>query len=476
MSERIYKGRIKILSDFNSSDLQDFGNVVELIKDTEPYHMQNMNDIVYLRNYWKGVQPVLDKEKAVRPEINNKLVVNHAQRITRTVVGYFLGNPIQYIQSNETARKQIDELNALVSYEDKPSTDKEIAENQSITGTGYRIIVNDDSDDVPFEEKSLDPENTYVVYNNNVLQKPIAGITYINLVANNKELLGKKYFVYTDFGVYVINAVGQTINQASEYEFYPYNIGGVPIIEYPNNEARIGDWELFMSIMNAINDTQSNRLDDIEQVVQSLLVFTNVEIDSDTYQEMREAGVVMLNSKGQEKSKVDIIKNALDQAGIGDYLDKLERLLDTLVGVPSRDGNSGGGADTGQAVEMRDGWADLELLVKNKELTFKKSEKQSLKIILSILRNMGIIDIDLRNVDIKFSRNKNHNLLVKAQSYQVLNATQTLAPADVLSMVDLVSDENEYAQRGEEYWKNKLETIKQDNGGLNAEPVEEGEE
>src|SRR6056297_1915933 len=140
MSERIYKGRIKILSDFNSSDLQDFGNVVELIKDTEPYHMQNMNDIVYLRNYWKGVQPVLDKEKAVRPEINNKLVVNHAQRITRTVVGYFLGNPIQYIQSNETARKQIDELNALVSYEDKPSTDKEIAENQSITGTGYRII------------------------------------------------------------------------------------------------------------------------------------------------------------------------------------------------------------------------------------------------------------------------------------------------------------------------------------------------
>jgi hypothetical protein len=60
-------------------------------------------------------------------------------------------------------------------------------------------------------------------------------------------------------------------------------------------------------------------------------------------------------------------------------------------------------------------------------------------------------------VDIKFSRNKNHNLLVKTQSYQTLIQTQTLTPADALSIVDLVSDVNEFATRGEEYWKVKKE-------------------
>jgi hypothetical protein len=69
----------------------------------------------------------------------------------------------------------------------------------------------------------------------------------------------------------------------------------------------------------------------------------------------------------------------------------------------------------------------------------------------------GELNLSLKDVDIKFSRNKNHNLLVKTQSYQTLIQTQTLTPADALSIVDLVSDVNEFASRGEEYWKAKKE-------------------
>ena len=62
------------------------------------------------------------------------------------------------------------------------------------------------------------------------------------------------------------------------------------------------------------------------------------------------------------------------------------------------------------------------------------------------------MDISLLDVDIKFSRNKNNNLLVKTQSYHTLILTKTLSPADCLTIVDLVSDVNEFISRGEAFW------------------------
>ncbi|MDF2902846.1 MAG: hypothetical protein K0S25_484, partial [Bacillus sp. (in: firmicutes)] len=41
-------------------------------------HWQNREEIDYLDRYYRGDQPILYKEKRVRPEINNKIVENHA--------------------------------------------------------------------------------------------------------------------------------------------------------------------------------------------------------------------------------------------------------------------------------------------------------------------------------------------------------------------------------------------------------------
>ena len=116
----------------------------------------------------------------MREEINNTLVINHAQMITRNVVGYFLGTPIQYIQSGAESKNEIDYLNKVVSYEDKSSVDKEIGDYQSICGTAYRIIYTDGQfgDEVPFEDKALNPSTTFVVYENTIAEKPLVGITY----------------------------------------------------------------------------------------------------------------------------------------------------------------------------------------------------------------------------------------------------------------------------------------------------------
>ena len=264
--------------------------------------------------FWK-------KTKPIRSEINNKLVVNHAQMITRMINGYFLGTPIQYIQSGGTDKKtQIDELNRYVSYEDKASVDKEIGDYQSICGTAYRIIYTDGllADEVPFEDKALDPAVTFVVYENNIAEKPpILGVTYHSILDAEYNEIGRRIYAYTEFGVYDIKTSDScVVNEDSIISFIEYDIGGVPIIEYPNNVWRIGDWELCIGLMDAINELDSGRLDDIDQIVQSLLVFINADIEGDTYDEMREKGVVVLSNKTNNPSSVSTINTALDQSGM----------------------------------------------------------------------------------------------------------------------------------------------------------------
>ncbi|HZJ98651.1 MAG TPA: phage portal protein [Tissierellaceae bacterium] len=474
----VTKGRRVIKMDVSYRDLEDINVLCNVVNTGMSVHMRNKAEIDYLMNYYKGDQPVLNKEKEIRSEINNKLVLNHAQMITRKIVGYFLGNPIQYIPSGISQKKElIEELNIYTQYENKPSVDKELGEYQSICGTAYRIIYRDGdfsgrrNDSVPFEDRVLDPSTTFMVYESNISGYPLVGVTHHDVYNEDDEFVGIRYYAYTDFGRYEFLSDGlDAIIPSDLVDFIPYDVGGIPIIEYPNNTWRIGDWELVVGLMNSINDLNSGRLDDIDQIIQSLIVFINAEIDEEVYAEMRAQGVVMLNNSENAKSDVKTIINNLDQNGMNLFSTELEDLLYSLVGVPSRnDGASGG--DTGLAIELRDGWADLEIICKNKELIFRDSEKKTLDVLLHIF-NIGRTEkLEKLDLDIKFSRNKNNNMLVKTQSYQSLLSTRTLSPADCLSIVDLVSDPNDYIERGLAFWKTQEieEPVKSDptQGDLN---------
>ena len=100
------KGRHPIFIDETTESLRnDFIRLISAINTALNLHQDNHDEIVFLMEYKNGRQAILDKEKDVRPEISNKLVINHAQMATRNIVGYFLGTPIQY--TNVSADKQM---------------------------------------------------------------------------------------------------------------------------------------------------------------------------------------------------------------------------------------------------------------------------------------------------------------------------------------------------------------------------------
>ena len=78
-------GRIQIFTPYK--EVTDT-NVQEILKEAYTFFQVNCGDIKYLYDYYRGNQPILYRHKTIRPEINNKIVENHAYEIVNFRTGY----------------------------------------------------------------------------------------------------------------------------------------------------------------------------------------------------------------------------------------------------------------------------------------------------------------------------------------------------------------------------------------------------
>ena len=132
MSEEVKKppielfGRKEILTPAESITKD---NLVEVLGKALTIHEKNSAEIDYLYRYTRGKQPILSRTKTIRPEINNKVVENHAAEIVQFTSGYFLGEPVTYIRRGERegASKGIGSLNDMMFFANKSSHDKKLA-------------------------------------------------------------------------------------------------------------------------------------------------------------------------------------------------------------------------------------------------------------------------------------------------------------------------------------------------------------
>lgn len=412
-------GRRMILTDETEVNI---GNVVQILRKALPYHWKNRSEISYLWSYYKGRQPILNRVKEVRPEITNKIVENRANEIVSFKSGYLMGEPLQYVSRGnaENIADAINQLNEFVFAEEKPAKDKELADWFHICGTSFRMVLPDEmageDDKSPFEIYTLDPRNTFVVYNNDLGNKPILGVKYV--VDENGVV---HYSCYSDHEYF-------EIVESKVVSYDTHILGEIPIIEYPLNMARIGAFELVIPLLDAINLTDSNRLDGVEQFIQSLMLFHNVDISSEDFDELRERGAIKFKDiDPQLKAEINYLVSNLNQGETQTLVDHMYQTVLTICGMPNRNGGSST-SDTGSAVIMRDGWSAAEARAKDSELMFKKSERIFLKVVLNICRTLADMDLKVCNVEIRFTRRNYENILQKAQVLDLMLKNNKIHP------------------------------------------------
>ncbi|MBQ2615230.1 MAG: phage portal protein, partial [Synergistaceae bacterium] len=314
---------------------------------------------------------------------------------------------------------EINQLNDYVYAEEKFAKDKELADWFHICGTAFRMVLPDetgDEDEAPFEIYTLDPRFTFVVYNNGLGNKPVLGVKYV--VDENGRI---HYSCYSETEYFEI--VDSVIIRHEGHV-----LGSIPIIEYPLNIARIGAFELVVPLLDAINLTDSNRLDGVEQFIQALMLFHNVDISSDDFQALREEGAIKFKDIDNNlKAEVSYLINNLNQSETQTLVDHMYQTVLTICGMPNRNGGTST-SDTGSAVVLRDGWSAAEARAKDSELMFKKSERVFLKLVLNICNVLEGMQLKVCNVEVRFTRRNYENIAQKAQVLDLMLKNPKIHP------------------------------------------------
>ena len=391
-------------------------NVAQVLSDTIGIHNRNRTLIDYLYRYYKGDQPILYREKLVRPEVNNKVVENHALETVKFKAGQIYGEPIQYVckkkKASEKINEQVDRFNDYLDEANADARNIQLGIYQSAVGTAYKAILREDEwtengDLPPFRIFIPSPQDVYIVYSN-ATGKPMLSVQILKDEDNQQY-----YQCYSSRQYFKIqNAV---VTESGINGF-----GGIPIVEYPNNHDRLSDIEIAITMYDAINKYQSDRLNGVEQFVQALMKFKNCEIDESEFVKMIKLGAVSVKDVGNgTQSDVDLMTAELNQSESQVAKDDIYNNMLIVEAMPNRQSNTGG--DTGNAVYLRNGWDFAERDAKLVEAHTKEAEKASARIILNIIRKTSMdVNISTRDFDVKITRNPTDNMLVKAQALDYL--------------------------------------------------------
>lgn len=396
----------------------------------------------------------MQKTNPIRPEINNKVVENHANEVVQFTSGYFMGEPCTYVRRglNQNTSEQISVLNDYMFAEDKSSVDKEISVWMAVCGVGYRMILPDpvaidEPDECPFEIESPDPRSTFVVYSSGVMKKELLGVRVVNVLDENREN-HVRYCCYSQNRYFEIEE-----NEIIKEE--PHILSGIPIIEYNLNLMKMGAFEPAISQFDLLNAIASNRIDAIQQFVQAFIKFINCDIDLEEYEKFKAQGAIKIKSMDGLPADVKIESQELNQSQVQMFVEYTYARAMDICGMPSTTKGGTSTSDTGEAVYLRDGWSQCETRAQDTEKLFKKAEKKFLKIALKIIEDSRPLTLKLADIDCKFTRRQHGNLLAKAQALTSL-LQSGISPEICIATCGLFNDPMDVSQRSSEYlekWK-----------------------
>jgi SPP1 family phage portal protein len=396
---------------------------------------QDLPHLQRLYAYYIGQQAILDRKKQEYLS-NQQLVINHAAYIADFTSGYLMGTPVTYALPDNT--NKIEPILDVLKAADAPTQDSDLALDAAIFGRAYEMIYLDT--EMQIKLARLSPLNAFVVYDDTVEQMPVFGVHYYPVYTTDGDLDGYKgSFCTAEYTQQIRLSTGYGIIQVDEPVQHPFK--KVPIDEIYNDGQRFGDFERVLSLIDAYNLLQSDRVNDKEQFVDALLVIKG-QILGDTNAEKSEA------LEALKQTKVMELTNDADAAYLTRQFDEssVEVLKNSIVSdihkiscVPDMSDEHFAGNTSGVAMKYK--LLGLEQRTKVKQRFFTEGLRYRLDCIANALTVRGAAAFDLASVDISFRRSLPANELESAQLVSIL---QGIVPEKtLLSQLPFVSDVDE---------------------------------
>lgn len=416
-----------------------------------------------LYDYYKGEHNINGRVIRINGNANNKTVVNWCGFITDTLSGYFLSIPVEYKSGDDKTLEYIKKINRNNVADDE---DYELAKMASIFGHAFEILYYSNASNIKFNKCS--PMNTFMLYDVNELEEvPRAAVRYQRNKDNSdasKEVVIVQYYTDKSVTTYTMDNTYNIISSETESHYYT----SVPVIEYLNNEERIGDFEKIITLQDAYNIVTADRTNNVENVVNSLLVFINYAPPStdpemkQLLQKLKDHGLIFIDRDGDIK----YISNPLDGTTVENLRKDLKEDILNIASCPNMSDENFGGNTSGIAIKYKL-W-NTEQKTGTKEKKFRTALYKRLELISSSPKTEPFAWQDL---DLVFTRNVPVNTAERIESATKIYGTVStkaylgyIGPAIGIENIDaeLKELEDEKKKRVEEFFnpddsQNKVE-------------------
>lgn len=397
-----------------------------------------------LEKYYKGEHNILLRKPKRKDDPCNNVVCNYAKYITDIGSGFLIGEPISY-QSEDS---DLSDLLEWFKAAEVDVQDNDNAEDQSIYGVAYELVYMSSDESPTPKTASIHPSQGFVIYNNTVELLPVAGVYYHETRDSaTQDINGYDVTVSTDKS-YLRFRVTTDYTLDGEVTTEPNPFGMVTLIEIYNNRFLQGDFEQLISLIDGYNKQQSNRIDDKEAFVNSLMVLKgqtlgyNQEEKAETYQDIKENGVIELT----EGSDLSFLTRQSDQQGDQLLTESIAKDIHKFSYIPDLTDEHFAANVSGVAMQFKL-WGLLQLM-KKKERYIKEGLRYRIKLFSAILAIKGKKPVDVSDVSITITRNLPKNLVELAQI--IANLTGICSNETLVAQLPFVEDPEKEVEKAAE--------------------------
>nr|DAS67248.1 MAG TPA: PORTAL PROTEIN [Caudoviricetes sp.] len=401
--------------------------VVKLIRE----HEKQLPRFKKLKKYYLGEHDILSKQRS-KNKPNYKPVCNHAKDIADTSTGYFMGNTISYSNSEDT---DIDELLIAFDNAEVDESDHDNALDMAIYGVAYEYVYARENENI-LDIKSLEVENTFIVYDDSIEQQPLFGVYYFKRKENKTDTETYQAVIMTKQFIYSIVLEGKEKGVISDNPI-PHNMGDIPIIEYKNNKYSIGDFEQQIGLIDSYNSLTANRINDKEQFIDSILVLYGARLGDD-----EEESIKAMESLAEHKllelhpeARAEYLSKTLNENEVETLRNAVKQDIYTFSHIPNLTDENFAGNSSGVAMEFK--LLGLEMITKIKQRYYVKGLKKRIKLFANYL-GLTQIAIDANSIIPHFSRSLPKNLLEISQI--VSNLDGKVSQETLLSQIPFVEN------------------------------------
>ncbi len=424
--------------------------ILTLVRKHEGYAGKKQKNL----DYYLGKHLIESRKRADETAPNVTVVCNHAKDIAETATGYFMGNPITY---SNTGEADIEHLLEVFDYAEVDDVDYDNALEMSIFGSTYEYVyVKEDTNEV--HSKNVSALNTFMIHDDSIEQNPLAGVYYykeINSVDNTA-----RYVATVGTENYLYRLIIESDNDGKMVKFLedprPHYFGGIPFIEYLNNKHGIGDFEQQIKLIDAYNTLMSDRVNDIEQFIDAILVIYGSILGED--EESTDEAIDRLHKKKLLEmdvgAKAEYLTRQLDESGVEVVRKAIKEDIYNFSHVPNFMDENFAGNTSGVAMEYK--LLGLEMLTKTKERYYRKGLRRRLELYCTYPQNnlTGLLP-EANFIVPDFSRALPKNL--QELSQVITNLTNLVSDETLLKQIPFVEDVEFEKEAVEEQKKQALE-------------------